>query len=138
MPRDTRGVAIGLFDKLVGLDVFDSAETLERQWSRLVAGAASAVLDAHRAIDLGMAPRPKHRRLRSKAVDRMLSRAVAAVRAATVTPSVGEGSDVRFRGHRLWAIRSLDHPSFTVPQRVIADALRCVTGPLPTPHDLLG
>ena len=96
MPAGSRGVAIGLFNRLVGLDLFDSTETLERQWPRLVASAASALLDQQRAIDAGVAPKPAHRRLDSFALDRMLSRASAALTDATVTPSVGLGSDVRF------------------------------------------
>ncbi|MEO6060249.1 MAG: DUF6569 family protein, partial [Candidatus Limnocylindria bacterium] len=39
MPAGSRGVAIGLFNRLVGLDLFDSVETLERQWPRLIASA---------------------------------------------------------------------------------------------------
>ena len=96
MAAGSRGVAIGLFNRLVGLDLFDSTETLERQWPRLVAGAASALLDQQRAIDAGVAPKPAHRRLDSGALDRMLSRAASALTDATVTPSVGLGRDVRF------------------------------------------
>ena len=96
MPAGSRGVAIGLFNRLVGLDLFDSTETLERQWPRLVASAASALLDQQRAIDAGVAPKPGHRHLDSGALDPVLSRASTAVTDATVTPSVGLGSDVRF------------------------------------------
>ena len=66
MPASSRGVAIGIFDRLVGLDLFDSAETLERQWARLVASGASALLDHQRAIGRGLAkaqaPPPGFRR----------------------------------------------------------------------------
>ena len=96
MPAGSRGVAIGLFNRLVGLDLFDSTETLERQWPRLVASAASALLDQQRAINAGVAPKPAHRHLDSGALDRMLSRAAAALTDATVTPSVGLGRDIRF------------------------------------------
>ena len=96
MPTGARGVAIGLFDRLVGLDLFDSAETLERQWPRLVASAASALFDQQRMIEAGMVPAPRHRHLDSKALDRTLGRARSALGDATVAPSVGEGSDVRF------------------------------------------
>ena len=106
MPTGTRGVAIGLFDRLVGLDLFDSAETLERQWPRLVASAASALLDQQRTIEAGMLPAPRHRHLDSNALDRMLGRARSALADATVRPSVGEGSDVRFTAQSLLAPRS--------------------------------
>jgi len=96
MPAGSRGVAIGLFNRLVGLDLFDSTETLERQWPRLVASAASALLDQQRAIAAGVARKPAHRRLDSGALDRMLSRAASALTDATVSPSVGLGRDVRF------------------------------------------
>lgn len=101
MPTGARGVAIGLFDRLVGLDLFDSAETLERQWPRLVASAASALLDQQRAIGAGMLPAPRHRHLDSSALDRMLGRARSALGEATVGPSVGEGSDCRFTAPKL-------------------------------------
>jgi hypothetical protein len=101
MPIGTCGVAIGLFDRLVGLDLFDSAETLERQWPRLVASAASALFDQQRMIEAGIVPVPRHRHLDSNALDRMLARARSALPDATVKPSVGEGSDVRFTAQRL-------------------------------------
>lgn len=101
MPAGSRGVAIGLFDRLVGMDLFDSVETLERQWPRLVASAASALLDQRRAIAAGVAPKPRHRHLDSGALDRMLARATSALADASATPSVGLGSDVRFSGSKL-------------------------------------
>ena len=101
MPTGSRGIAIGLFNRLVGLDLFDSTETLERQWPRLVASAASALLDHQRAIDAGAAAKPAHGRLDSGALDRMLARAAAALATATVTPSVGLGRDVRFAAPKL-------------------------------------
>jgi len=101
MPAGSRGVAIGLFNRLVGLDLFDSTETLERQWPRLVASAASALLDQQRAINSRVAPKPAHRRLDSGALDRMLARAASALTDAAVTPSVGLGSDVRFSAPKI-------------------------------------
>lgn len=44
LPPGSRGVAIGLFDRGVGLDLFDSAETLERQ-SRRAEAALPMSLD---------------------------------------------------------------------------------------------
>lgn len=96
IPAGTRGIAIGLYDRLAGLDLFDSAETLERQWPRLVASAASALLDARRAVAAGLRPAPRHRHLHAEALSRMLARARAALAGATVTRSPGQGSDVRF------------------------------------------
>lgn len=101
MPAGARGVAIGVHDRLVGLDLFDSAETLERQWSRLIGSAASALLDRHRAIQAGAAPRPRHRHVDHGAPDRMLARATAALTDASATPSVGLGHDVRFTAPKL-------------------------------------
>lgn len=101
MPPGARGIAVGLFDRLVALDVFDSVETLERQWRRLITSAASAVLDQQRAINDGQLPPPKHRRLHSKALPRMLERASDAVAGAAVNPSVGAGKDVRFQGPKI-------------------------------------
>jgi hypothetical protein len=101
MPAGTRGVAIGLHDRLVGLDLFDSAETLERQWPRLVASAASALLDERRAIAAGVGPKPRHRHLDSDALARLLAHARVALAHATAARAVGQGSDVRFAGAKL-------------------------------------
>jgi len=101
MPAGSRGVAIGVFNRLVGLDLFDSAETLERQWGRLIASAASALLDQQRAIAAGYAPKPAHRRLDSGALDRLLARASSALGEAAVTNSVGLGTDVRFEAPKV-------------------------------------
>ena len=101
MPDGARGIAVGLHDRLIGLDLFDSAETLERQWSRLVGSGASALLDRQRAIEAGVVAKPKHRRLDSGALDRMLARAVAALQAPAVAASVGLGHDVRFTAPKL-------------------------------------
>jgi hypothetical protein len=101
MPAGARGIAIGLYDRLVGLDLFDSGETVERQWPRLIASAASALLDDRRAIDAGIALIPKHRHLHSDALDRMLTRAHAGLQSATTAGSVSLGSDIRFAAPKL-------------------------------------
>ena len=101
MPAGARGIAVGLNDRLVGLDLFDSAETLERQWSRLVGSAASALLDRKRAIQVGAAPKPRHRHVDSGALGRMVERASTALTDATVAHSVGLGHDVRFSAPKL-------------------------------------
>ena len=89
MPAGTRGIAVGINDRLVGLDLFDSAETLERQWQRLVGSAASALLDHQRAIQVGAASTPRHRHVDAGALGRMLQRATTALADATVAHSVG-------------------------------------------------
>ena len=86
MPAGTRGIAVGINDRLVGLDLFDSAETLERQWPRLVGSAASALLDRQRAIQAGAAPTPRHRHVDSGALGRMVERSTTALADATVAP----------------------------------------------------
>ena len=101
MPAGARGIAVGIHDRLVGLDLFDSAETLERQWPRLVGSAASALLDRQRAIGAGVAPMPRHRHVDSGALGRMLERATTALADATVAHSVGLGHDVRFSAPKL-------------------------------------
>jgi hypothetical protein len=101
MPTGARGIAIGLHDRLVGLDLFDSTETLERQWPRLVASAASALIDERRAIAAHAQPMPKHRHLDSHALDRKLARARVALTSATAARSVSLGSDIRFAAPKL-------------------------------------
>lgn len=100
-PPGARGVAAALFDRLIGVDLFDSAETLERQWPRLVEGYASALLDRRRAIEVGELPTPRHRHVDHGALDRMRGRARESLHGASVQRSVGEGSDVRFVGTRV-------------------------------------
>jgi hypothetical protein len=101
MPAGARGIAIGLYDRLVGLDLFDSSETLERQWPRLVPSAASALIHERRAIAAHIQPVPKHRHLDSGALDRMLGRARVALPTAATARSVSLGSDIRFATHKL-------------------------------------
>ena len=101
MPAGTRGIAVGINDRLAGLDLFDSVETLEREWSRLVGSAASALLDRQRAIRAGAAPTPRHRHIDTGALGRMLERATIAVADAAVADSVGLGHDVRFSAPKL-------------------------------------
>jgi hypothetical protein len=101
MPAGARGIAVGINNRLVGLDLFDSAETLERQWSRLVGSAASALLDRQRAIHAGAAAKPRHRHVDSGALARMLGRATDALADATVAHPVGLGRDVRFGSPKL-------------------------------------
>ena len=100
-PAGARGVAVGLDDRIVGLDLFDSAETLERQWPRLLEGYASALLDHRRAIATGFAPKPKHHHPDGGALGRMVERARASLTEAIVQPSVSAGHDVRFTGPRV-------------------------------------
>jgi len=109
-PPGARGVAAARFDRLIGVDLFDSAETLERQWPRLVEGYASALLDHRRAVEAGELSKPRHRHVDHGALDRMLGRARGSLHAASVQRSVGEGSDVRFIGTRV-------HGSALVHQR---------------------
>jgi hypothetical protein len=101
MPAGARGIAVGIHDRLVGLDLFDSAETLERQWPRLVGSAASAMLDRRRAIQAGVAPKPRHGHVDSGALGRMLERATTGLADATVAHSVGLGRDIRFTAPKL-------------------------------------
>src|SRR4029079_1735811 len=42
VPEGANGVAVGIGGKVIALDMFDSAETLQKQWPRLIASAASA------------------------------------------------------------------------------------------------
>lgn len=101
MPAGARGVAIGIHDRMVGLDLFDSAATLERQWPRLIGSAASALLDRQRAIAADAVRKPRHRHVDSGALDRMLERATTALADAAATASVGLGHDVRFTAPKL-------------------------------------
>ena len=101
MPAGARGIAVGINDRLVGLDLFDSAETLERQWPRLVGSAASALLDRQRAIQVGVAPKPRRRHVDTGALGRVVERANTALANATVAHSVGLGHDVRFSAPKL-------------------------------------
>jgi hypothetical protein len=92
---------VGIGGKLVAVEVFDAPETLAAQWHRLVEGAASAHLDHRRAVAAGAVVPPNHRHPDPGALDRMLERTLTAVAGAVVSPSVGEGSDIRLAGVRV-------------------------------------
>jgi hypothetical protein len=100
-PPGANGLAVGICGKLVAVEVFDAPATLAAQWSRLVEGAASAHLDHRRAIAVGASVPPHHRYPDPGALGRMLERTSSAVAGAVVSPSVGEGSDVRLAGTRV-------------------------------------
>ncbi len=60
-PAGATGIAVGIGGKLVAVELFDAPSTLAEQWPRLVEGAASAYADHRRAVDAGLAPKPRHR-----------------------------------------------------------------------------
>jgi hypothetical protein len=101
VPDGANGVAVGIGGKLVALDLFDSAETLQKQWPRLIASAASAKLDFDRRVAHGMVAKPSHTYPDPGALDRMIGRAVMATSEAVVNASAGEGFDVRLETHKL-------------------------------------
>jgi hypothetical protein len=96
----------------VALELFDSSATLAEQWPRLVEGAASAYVDHRRAVAAGLKPVPRHRYPDEDALGRLLARARAALDDALVSPSVGEGLDVRLRDEKVHgaALVVADHP----------------------------
>jgi hypothetical protein len=96
-----RGVAVGIDDRIVGLDLFDSGETLDRQWPRLLEGYGSALLDHRRAVAREMTPKPKSHHPDDGALGRMVARARASLGEAVVQPSVSAGRDVRFVGEKV-------------------------------------
>jgi ARG and Rhodanese-Phosphatase-superfamily-associated Protein domain len=100
-PAGASGIAIGIGGQLTALELFDAPATLAEQWPRLVEGAASAELDHRRAVAAGLAPAPRHRYPDAGALGRLLERARDACTDAVVGPSVGEGLDVRLRGHKV-------------------------------------
>lgn len=101
MPAGAHGVAIAHGDRLAGLDLFGSTETLEGQWPRLIQSAVLAHLDWQRKVRAGEIEQPRHGHPDPDALDRMLTRAADALAEPTVTASVGLGDDVRFSGPRV-------------------------------------
>jgi hypothetical protein len=100
-PPGANGLAVGIGGKLVAVEVFDAHETLAAEWGRLVEGAASAHLDHRRAVAAGAIVPPHHRHPDPGALARMLGRTLGALAGAVVSPSVGEGSDIRLAGIRV-------------------------------------
>ena len=100
-PAGATGVAVGIDGRVIAIELFDSASTLQEQWPRLVESAASAYLDQRRAVAAGLAPKPVHRHPDDGALGRMLARARHALDGAVVGPSVGEGVDVRLSGKKV-------------------------------------
>ena len=100
-PAGATGIAVGIGGRLVAVELFDAPSTLAEQWPRLIEGAASAYADHQRAVDAGVAPKPRHRYPDDGALGRMLERTSAAAAEAVVGRSVGEGFDVRLAGTRV-------------------------------------
>jgi hypothetical protein len=94
-PDGATGLAVGVGGRLVALENFDHPATLAASWPRLVESAVSAHLDHKRAMAARMAPPDTHHYPDLGALGRMVGRAVAALDAAPVAQSVGEGLDVR-------------------------------------------
>ena len=101
VPDGATGLAVAIGGKVVALDLFDSPQTLQRQWSRLIASAASALLDYRRRVAAGRLPKAEHRHPDPGALDRMLDRAKEAAAGAGIERSVGEGWDVRLATQKL-------------------------------------
>jgi hypothetical protein len=108
-PQDTRGVIAAVNGKFAAADVFDSPETLERIWSRLITGYAMDAV-ASKAATPGKA-------LRSLTASgaRALLEHVGEI-GCDVCPSVGLGKDWRFEakdvvGQGLVARRACVHLS---------------------------
>lgn len=97
-PPGSTALALGLGNQIVALDVFDSAETLERQWPRLVESGVSALADYRRALRSGLVRPPRQSRPAPEVVARLIDRGRRGLSTAAVTPSAGEGVDVRFSG----------------------------------------
>ncbi len=121
-PALSTGLAVGLGDRIVGLDLFDDPETLERQWPRLVESAAFALADYHRALRSGLVRPPRQRRPPPETLSRLIDRATSAAETGAVGPSVGDGLDVRFAGGGVHG-SALVHRGRAVHVVVFRDAL---------------
>jgi hypothetical protein len=100
-PTGAIGLAVGVGGRLVALELFDHPATLAASWTRLVESAVSAHLDHRRAVAARMAPPDTHHYPDPGALRRTVGRAVAALDGASVSPSVGEGLDVRLSGAKI-------------------------------------
>lgn len=100
-PTGAMGVAIGVGGRLVALDLFADASTLERRWPRIVEAAVSSHLDHQRAVTAGLVPAVRHRHPDEGALSRMVKRAEAAIAEASAAPSVGRGTDLRFSAEKV-------------------------------------
>ncbi|MEO7117483.1 MAG: DUF6569 family protein [Candidatus Limnocylindrales bacterium] len=95
VPDGATGMAVAIGGRLVALDIFDTASTLKQQWPRLIEAAVSAKFDEDRRVAAGRAPQSGPHHPVPGALGLMLARARGAVCDATISPSVGEGVDVR-------------------------------------------
>jgi hypothetical protein len=100
-PDGSNGLAVEVGGHLVALDLFDAAATLKEQWPRLVESAVSAHFDYRRMVAAGLEPEPRHRHPDEGALARLLTSATAALDDAVLSPSVGEGTDLRLRGRHV-------------------------------------
>lgn len=100
-PTGATGVAIAVGGRLVALELFADASTLERRWPRLVEAAVSSHLDHQRAVKAGLIPAAHHRYPDEGALGRMVKRATTALAGASTVPSIGRGTDVRFAAEKV-------------------------------------
>jgi len=101
LPSGATGVAVGLFDRVFAVDLFDDPLVLAAEWPRLVDGAVAAWLDRRRAITSRAVRPPVRRHPDPGALGRLLRRAGDALDDAAVVKSVGAGLDVRIDGPRV-------------------------------------
>ena len=106
LPSGTTGVAVGVYDRIVSLELFDEPGGLAGEWPRVVDGAVGSWLARRRAVTSGAAPRPERRRPDDGAVGRLLRRSADALDGATVLPASGAAlsvliDDVRVAGSAL-------------------------------------
>lgn len=99
-PDGAIGAAIALGGHVTALEVFDARVTTRKLWTRLIQGAVRAHLDHRRSVARGDERPSAHRYPDRQALGRMLDRVRAAQPGALCSPSVGEGTDVRFRDRR--------------------------------------
>ncbi len=100
-PSGATGVAIAIGGRLVALELFADASTLERRWSRVVEAAVSSHLDHQRAVRAGLSPAARHRYPDEGALGRMVKRAAGALDGASAVPSIGRGTAVRFAAEKV-------------------------------------
>jgi hypothetical protein len=89
LPPGTTGMAVGVFDRIVAMDLFDDPRDLAEAWPRLVDAAVGSWIERRRAVTSGAARPPERRQPDAGALGRLVRRSADALDDASVLTAAG-------------------------------------------------
>jgi hypothetical protein len=89
LPPGTTGMAVGVFDLIVAMDLFDDPRDLAEAWPRLIDAAVGSWIERRRAVTSGAARPPERRHPDAGALGRLVRRSADALDGASVLAAAG-------------------------------------------------